>query len=260
MNLVVNARDAMPRGGKVVIETAEVVIDENEARATLGGSAGPHVMLTVSDTGTGMDEQTLSRIFEPFFTTKEYGKGTGLGLATVFGIVEKARGIIRVESVLGTGTTFRIYFPRVDGVVEATPLRAPAVTLRGDETILLAEDEDQVRHAAEQILRRYGYKVLAARNAGEAMLVCERYPAQIHLLLSDVVMPHMNGSELAARLARTRPDMKVLLMSGYIDRALDPGDLTRPGTAFLQKPITPELLSRKVRELLDARCSVASAA
>ena len=251
MNLVVNARDAMPKGGKLTMETANLVIDEEFARIHLGAKLGAHVMLAVTDTGTGMDKATQTRIFEPFFTTKQTGKGTGLGLANVFGIVQQSNGNIWVNSQLGVGTTFRNYLPRVDAIAEDTrPSRAPT-TLRGSETILLVEDENQVREVARGILRRHGYAVIEARNAGEALLSCERHPDAIHLLLTDVVMPQMSGPELANRLRQVRPEMKVLFMSGYIDDATLRHGVSDPDHAYLQKPITVESLTRRVREVLD---------
>jgi two-component system, cell cycle sensor histidine kinase and response regulator CckA len=252
MNLVVNARDAMPTGGRLTIETANVVLDDKYRCNHFSVTPGPYVMLSVTDTGVGMDEQTMSRMFEPFFTTKETGKGTGLGLSTVFGIVQQSGGNVSAESEVGKGTRFRIHLPRVEGALdEAHRTTRPPGGLRGSETILVVEDDDQVRGVALGILRKSGYQVLEARNAGEALLFAEKHPDEIHLLLSDVVMPHMSGPELAKRLDRHRPGMKVLCMSGYTDDSIIRHGVLESQFPFLQKPITPETLTRKVREVLD---------
>ena len=252
MNLAVNARDAMPTGGKLTMETANVMINEQSASEHLGTSPGPHVMLAVTDNGVGMDRATQARIFEPFFTTKDKGKGTGLGLSTVFGIVQQSGGSIWVYSEPGKGTSFKVYFPRVDEAPDELPAQQPPRTLRGSETVLLVEDDEQVRAVAGGILRRHGYRVFDARNGGEAMLFCEMHPDPIHLLISDVVMPHMSGPELARRLVVARPDMVVLCMSGYTDDSVFRHGVMDSDIAYLQKPITPESLTRKVREVLDA--------
>ncbi len=251
MNLVVNARDAMPTGGRITIETANVNFDEPYARDHLGVKPGPYVLLAVSDTGIGMDRVTQARIFEPFFTTKPKGKGTGLGLSTVFGIVQQSGGSVWVYSEPHKGATFKIYLPLVNGTEAQTrPNNAPA-TLRGSETILLVEDEDQVRAVALGILKRQGYRVIEARNAADALLKCEKHSGVIDLLLSDVVMPQMSGPELARRLAPIRVEMKILCMSGYTDDAVVRHGALEAGIAFIQKPFTPDTLTRKVREVLD---------
>jgi CheY-like chemotaxis protein len=220
----------------------------------VGVKSGPHVMLAVTDSGMGMDKATQARMFEPFFTTKEIGKGTGLGLATVFGIVQQSEGAISVCSELGTGTTFRLYFP----MDHAEPTARISVSLpandslRGSEKILVVEDDERVRTLACTILRKYGYHALEAQSGGDAFLLCEQDEATIHLLLTDMVMPRMSGRELAKRLLIVRPQMRVLYMSGYTSDAALRQSTHDSTIAFLQKPITPEALARKVRETLDA--------
>jgi PAS domain S-box-containing protein len=251
MNLAVNARDAMPHGGTLTIETTNLTLEERDLVLNREAAPGAYVMLVVRDSGVGMDEATRSRSFEPFFTTKPKGKGTGLGLATVFGIVKQSRGYVSVESELGQGTTFKLYFPRVaDNVSTSTHQVVDITQLGGTETILLVEDDDQVRGAAMEILRRNGYDVLEAKNAGEGLLICERVARPIHLLITDVVLPLMSGTQLAHRLAEIRPDMKVLCMSGYNDGSILTADSVDPRLALLPKPITPESLLLKVRQVL----------
>lgn len=252
MNLAVNARDAMPHGGKLTIETEETYLDESFAAMHPEITPGNFVMLAMSDSGVGMNKETQLRIFEPFFTTKGTGKGTGLGLSTVFGIVKQSGGSIWVYSELGKGTTFKIYLPAVTERASSFSSSPPApTTLEGTETVLLVEDQDEVRAVALEVLRRFGYHVLEARNAGEALLHCERHPLAISLLLTDVVMPQMNGRELAERLQPLRPNMRVLYMSGYTDNAIVQHGILEAGIEYLQKPLVPDVLARRVREVLD---------
>jgi two-component system, cell cycle sensor histidine kinase and response regulator CckA len=250
MNLVVNARDAMPTGGKITMETADVFLDDAFVRQHSGAKAGPHVMLSVADSGVGMDQPTVARIFEPFFTTKD--KGTGLGLSAVFGIVKQSGASIHVSSEEGKGTTFAVYFPRVEAPTVSTRPPALARSHRGSETILLVEDDEPVRVVAASILRKNGYVVVEARNAGEAMMQSDGFGGEIHLLLSDVIMPLLSGPELAKRPAKTRPKMKVLCMSGHTDDSIVRHGVIEAHFEYLQKPLTPDGLAAKVRSVLDA--------
>jgi predicted ATPase/signal transduction histidine kinase/CheY-like chemotaxis protein len=253
VNLAVNARDAMPGGGTLTIETRNAELDDDYARSHAGVAPGPHVVLAVVDTGSGMNRDTQARIFEPFFTTKETGKGTGLGLATVLGIVQQSGGHITVDSEPGRGTRFEVFLPRHAGAADVVAAPAPRpVSTSGSETVLLVDDDDGVRAAARIILQRHGYTVLEAGGPGEALLISEQHPGAIHLLLTDIVMPRMTGPELAGRIAAARPGIRLLLMSGYSDASIGEPGLGRQRTAFLQKPLTPDLLTRKVREVLDS--------
>jgi len=252
MNLAVNARDAMPTGGRLTVETRNVSIGKGPRRETMPLEPGDYVLLAVKDTGHGMDEETQSHLFEPFFTTKAKGKGTGLGLSTVYGIVKQSGGTIGVESKIGKGTTFKIFFPRVDGVAQSGQTApANADRVHGRETILLVEDEPAVRGLVHETLRLHGYTVLEARHGIEALLTGTRHPGPIHLLLTDVVMPQMSGPEVAEKLVTVRPDIKVLYMSGYPDHPVFAQGGIKRDTAFLQKPFTPNVLVQKVREVLD---------
>jgi len=252
LNLAVNARDAMPKGGRLTIETANVELDANCPDARPEVRPGRYIQLAVSDTGCGMDEATKAHLFEPFFTTKGVGKGTGLGLATVYGIVKQASGCIYIYSEPGRGATFKIYLPRIEEAVPAKHAQAGVTRSSvGTETILLVEDEDAVRALTRHVLQKSGYKVLEARHGGEALRLCGRHREPIHLLLTDVVMPEMGGRELADCLISLRPEMKVLYLSGYTDDAVVRHGILTAESAFLQKPFSVETLTRKVREVLD---------
>jgi len=251
MNLVVNARDAMPKGGDLTLETANANLDEDYARTHEGVRPGSYVMLAVSDTGLGMDAATRSHIFEPFFTTKGVGRGTGLGLSMAYGIVKQSGGSIEVYSEPGHGTTFKIYLPRVEAPIESLPGKSSDQLSRGTETILLVEDDHQVRELARRILSSCGYTVLAAESAAAVIRHCESHAGPIHVLLTDVVMPGMGGREIAEQVKPRRPGIKVLYMSGYTTNAIVHHGVLDPGTHFLQKPFTPVALAAKIREVLN---------
>ena len=253
LNLGVNASDAMPHGGRLAMTTRNVILDEGYARTHAQVEPGPYVMLSVSDSGHGMTPEVQARIFEPFFTTKEVGKGTGLGLATVYGIAKQSGGHITVHSELDHGTVFSLYLPNVeDALGIAEPERPALLARRGTETVLLVEDDEPLRTLAREILSIQGYTVLDATSPGEALRLAEAYPETIHLLLTDVVMPQMNGRQVADHLLAARPGLKVLFMSGYTDAAIVQHGVLEPGTHFLQKPFTPDGLGRKVREVLGS--------
>src|SRR5499427_4405068 len=257
MNLVVNARDAMPEGGRLIIETCNAELDQRYAGEHVSVKPGPYVMMAVSDTGTGMSAETVAHIFEPFFTTKGGGKGTGLGLATTYGIVKQSGGYIWVYSEPGQGTTFKVYLPRFDEEVDAEARAWVKTTVaRGSETILLVEDDEAVRELTETVLKSYGYNVLVAEEAAHAQKLSDTPGREIALVLTDVVMPTMSGRELVRRLTDKHPHLRVLYMSGYTDNVITSGGVLEPGLAFLQKPFTPASLARKVREVLDAPAPV----
>jgi signal transduction histidine kinase len=253
LNLAVNARDAMPAGGKLIIETRNVRLDESYARSRPGVQSGSYVMLAVSDTGTGMDEKTLSHIFEPFFTTKEPGKGTGLGLATVYGIVTQSKGNVAVYSEPGHGTTFKVYLPRCDdaAALPAGPLPAAEDACGGKETLLLLEDEDALRRVICEALEASGYTVITEGAPEDALRAGLSYPDRIDLLLSDVVMPRVSGREAFERLRATHPSARALYMSGYAHEVVDHNGVLDAGTHFIQKPFAFDVLLRKIREVLE---------
>jgi signal transduction histidine kinase/ActR/RegA family two-component response regulator len=250
LNLVVNARDAMPGGGRLTVETANVFLDGDFASKHSYAAIGPHVLLAVSDTGVGMSEDTQARLFEPFFTTKEKGKGTGLGLSTVYGIVHQSQGYIRVDSEVGKGTTVKIYLPRVEGAVEAFSPVLPEAP-KGSETVLVVEDESSVRELIVRVLSEKGYRMLCAAEGNEGLRIAGNHREPIDLLLTDMVMPRMGGRELANRLEAAMPGLKVLFMSGYTEDAVSHRGVLQVGLSFLQKPFTSDALVRKVRETLD---------
>ena len=252
MNLAVNARDAMPKGGKLLISTANAELDEGYAWTHVDVQPGAYVRLSVSDRGVGMSAEVRARVFEPFFTTKDVGKGTGLGLSTVYGIIKQSEGHIEVESFPGEGTTFHVFLPQVIEPARPTMHAVPRLRVQsGSETILLVEDDDVVRALARTVLERHGYTVLEAGHGVEALELAAGYPQPLHMLLTDVVMPHMNGRQLYLELAKVRPGLKVLYMSGYTGGAIAHLGELESDAAFLQKPFPAETLARQVRDVLD---------
>jgi CheY-like chemotaxis protein len=241
----------MPDGGKMTIETSNIDLDASYAAQHAVVAPGSYILVAVTDTGSGMDEPTKARLFEPFFTTKEIGRGTGLGLATVYGIVKQSNGYIWVYSELGHGTSFKVYLPRVSEAAAAAAETRPLLLNGGTETILLAEDASGVRAVAQEILKRLGYTVLVANDGHSALQLARARTELIHLLITDVIMPEMSGRQLADRLKEQRPGLKVLFVSGYTDDAIVRHGMLEPGIAFLQKPFTPQTLARKVREVLS---------
>jgi len=252
INLCVNARDAMPDGGTLTLETRNVALDEEYCRRHAAVEPGDYVMCAVSDNGCGMTDEVKSHLFEPFFTTKEKGKGTGLGLAMVYGTVRQHQGAVEVYSELGRGTTVKIYLPRVAEAPEALPTRTERLLARGDERIVVVEDEAQVRELATRLLKKQGYRVTSFANGGEALLALEQDPERIDLLVTDVVMPGMNGLALAQKLAAARPDLRVLFTSGYTEDVIVRHGILDKSIQFLPKPYTLASLATRVREVLDA--------
>jgi CheY-like chemotaxis protein len=252
MNLVLNSRDAMPGGGKIDIETANLTV-LRRSPGVHDLPPGEYVILRLSDTGEGMSPEVMEHVFQPFFTTKAKGQGTGLGLSTVYGIVQQSNGHVSVDSKPGVGTTFTISLPRVDDSGEPAEQTAPPKVVGGSETILLVEDEDGVRRLVKHILDSRGYRVLDAASGPDALVIFEQHRGEIDLLLTDIVMPRMNGRELAQQILQAEPDMKIVYMSGYTDDMLIQTGALRPGTSFLQKPLKPDALAGRIREVLDAR-------
>jgi two-component system, cell cycle sensor histidine kinase and response regulator CckA len=251
MNLVVNARDAMPRGGELTIETGNVELGDGDARVHTGLEHGRYVMLAISDTGVGMSRDILDHLFEPFFTTKGPGQGTGLGLATVYGIVKQSGGHVSAYSEVGHGTSFKVYLPRIDQPLDEATIQPPQTSLRGTETILLVEDDPAVRMLARRVLEAHGYRVLEAADGVEAIELAKQQ-GPIHLLIADVIMPHMSGQEVASAVAAVAPGIRTLYVSGYTANAIARRGVIDPTVPFLEKPFTPGSLASRVREVLDA--------
>jgi CheY-like chemotaxis protein len=253
MNLAVNARDAMPRGGKLTIETDNAFLNSDYTLQHADVLPGAYVMLAISDNGSGMNDETKAHLFEPFFTTKEVGQGTGLGLATVYGIVKQSGGSIEVYSEEGLGTTFKIYLPRIaEQIITEKKKEISAELSKGTETILLVEDEDIVRHLSREIMEESGYTVIEAQNGLHALEICEQGDYQFDLLITDVVMPQMGGRELAERLKSEQPGIKVIFISGYTDDAVVRHGIKEADSNFIQKPFSPDELAEKIREVLDS--------
>lgn len=251
MNLVINARDAMPNGGKLTIETCNITLNDTYCNTLDSVQPGSYVMLEVSDTGHGMDEQTKSHIFEPFYTTKEVGKGTGLGLATVYGIIQQSGGHITVISEPGCGTVFRIYLPNIgNSALTVEPSKESCIRQKGTKSVLVVEDEDDVREYVCEVLRDNGHLVLEAGNGNDAIELCRQQKEPVSLLLTDVVMPGISCKELTEKISMLLPDMKVLYMSGYADDTIVQNDFLIPDTVFIEKPFSPDLLIQKVQEVL----------
>jgi CheY-like chemotaxis protein len=253
INLAINARDAMPEGGRLTIETSNSELDDRYTEQNPEARPGHYVLVAISDTGQGMDESTKARIFEPFFTTKELGKGTGLGLAMAYGFIKQSGGHIEVHSTLRHGTVFKLYLPRADEVMPvATVLPEQFTPLVGTETILVVEDEATIRNLLRRVLQSRGYTILEARDGQEALEVAQQHVGRIDLLITDLVMPRMSGRELARRLAQLQPEVRILLISGYSDKAALDQEMLQASAVFLQKPFSPADLVRKVREVLNA--------
>jgi CheY-like chemotaxis protein len=259
LNLVINARDAMPHGGNLTLATSNFYMDENFVRRyPYPVHVGNYILLNVSDSGIGMDPSTKARIFEPFFTTKEKGKGTGLGLSMVYGIVKQSNGYIDVSSEVGIGTSFEIYLPKVDAAIDTATATMTSGSLRGSETVLLVEDDPSLRVLAVRMLESFGYTVVEANGGAEALEICRQREGDIHLLLTDVVMPGMSGRVLAEQLLPQRPQLKVVYMSGYTGQTVGAHGVLAEGSHFLPKPFTREALGRKIREVLDRKMTASA--